>query len=189
VRTSLIGTVAFVVTAGLAAAVGRGPLRGLAAVVAVGLFVLGSLAYLAGYARAVQRSRTSVVDMAGLVFLARCAPSPVRRALLGATLVQVVAALVTASVRPFTTLAFGILAPVFGLGLQTLWAARHGEFPARPPSARRPGRARAPAAGSKQDDAKGAQPAPPGGAATGKGREGRAGRGRRPAAPPGRPPS
>jgi hypothetical protein len=135
-----------VVTAGLAAAVDGGPLRGLAAGMAVALFAVGSLAYLAGYAQAVQRSRTRVIAMAGLVFLSDCAPPDVRRQLLGATGVQVVTALVTASIRPFTPLAFGVLAPVFGLGLQCLWAARHGEFPARPvppkPSARAPSTSR-----------------------------------------------
>ena len=80
--------------------------------------------------------------MSGLVFLSDCAPAAVRRKLLGATGVQVVAALVTASIRPFTSLAFGVLAPVFGLGLQCLWAARHGDFPARPPERRRPGASR-----------------------------------------------
>jgi hypothetical protein len=36
-----------------------------------------------------------------------------------------------ASVRPFTTLAFGTLAPMLGIGINGLWAARHGRFPAR----------------------------------------------------------
>jgi len=39
--------------------------------------------------------------------------------------------LVTASVRPFTGLAFGILVPTYGLGLVGLWAVRLGEFPPR----------------------------------------------------------
>jgi hypothetical protein len=45
--------------------------------------------------------------------------------------VQVVVALVTAIARPFTGLAFGILVPVFGLGLAGLWGARRGSFPSR----------------------------------------------------------
>lgn len=141
-RASLAGTGVFAVTAALAAAVDGGPLRGLAAAVAVTMFALGSLAYLAGYAGAVQRSRTRVIGMAGLVFLSDCAPTAVRRQLLGATAAQVVVALVTASIRPFTPLAFGVLAPVFGLGLQCLWAARHGDFPARPTPPRRPASSR-----------------------------------------------
>ena len=41
---------------------------------------------------------------------------------------EVVVALATASARPFTSLAFGILAPVFALGLAGLWGARFGTF-------------------------------------------------------------
>jgi hypothetical protein len=42
--------------------------------------------------------------------------------------IQVVVAVTTASIRPFTTLAFGILVPMFGIGMNGLWAARHGRF-------------------------------------------------------------
>ena len=55
----------------------------------------------------------------------------VRRQLLGAFGVQVVVALATAAIRPFTGLAFGILVPTYGLGLVGLWGARRGAFPPR----------------------------------------------------------
>ncbi len=45
--------------------------------------------------------------------------------------VQIGVALVTASIRVFTSLAFGILVPVWGLGLLGLWCARYGEFEPR----------------------------------------------------------
>ena len=51
---------------------------------------------------------------------------------------QVVAAVATAAVRPFTSLAFGVLAPMCGLGLIALWAGRHGTFPRSEPTSRRP---------------------------------------------------
>ncbi len=87
---------------------------------------------MAGYGRAVARSRTDEISVAGLYFLAGgSAPSPVRRRLMGALLVQVVVAFATAAIRPFTSLAFGVLVPVYGLGLAGLWASRHGEFPPR----------------------------------------------------------
>jgi hypothetical protein len=35
-------------------------------------------------------------------------------------------------VRPYTEVAFGILAPMFGLGLMAMWGGRHGVFAARP---------------------------------------------------------
>ncbi|MGD9797425.1 MAG: hypothetical protein AB7V15_04850 [Acidimicrobiia bacterium] len=81
---------------------------------------------------AAARSRRDAVDLAGLFFLTRSAPREVRLRLLGPLAVQVVVGLGTASVRPFTPLAFGVLVPVYGLGLCGLWAARAGRFPPRP---------------------------------------------------------
>ena len=130
IRASLGGTALLVVTSALAVAF-DGPARSLNAVVAAVLFVVGCAAYLLGYARAVQRSRTEEVTMAGLAFLVDAAPKAVQRRLIGSTVVEVVVVVTAAAVRPFTALAFGILAPVFGLGLQCLWAARHGRFPRR----------------------------------------------------------
>ena len=46
---------------------------------------------------------------------------------------QVLAVVVAASIRPFTEVAFGILAPMFGLGMMALWGGRYGDFPERPP--------------------------------------------------------
>ena len=46
--------------------------------------------------------------------------------------IQVVVALLTASIRLYTPLAFGILVPMWGLGLAGLWGARYGTFPPRP---------------------------------------------------------
>jgi hypothetical protein len=40
-------------------------------------------------------------------------------------------AVATAAARPFSSLAFGILAPMFGLALLALWGAVHGRFPPR----------------------------------------------------------
>ena len=146
VRASLGGTAVLVVTSALAVAF-DGPVRSLNAIVAGVLFVLGCAAYLLGYARAVQRSRTEVVTMAGLAFLVDAAPKAVQRRLIGSTVVEVVVVVTAAAVRPFTPLAFGILAPVFGLGVQCLWAATHGRFPRRsaptPPGRARPAPGRA----------------------------------------------
>jgi hypothetical protein len=52
----------------------------------------------------------------------------VRRHLTAALAVQVAAALTVASLRPFTSAAFAILVPMYGLGLAGLWGARHGRF-------------------------------------------------------------
>ena len=53
-------------------------------------------------------------------------PGRCRCALLGALAVQVVVAVATAAVHPFTSQAFGVLVPMFGLGLAGLWGARYG---------------------------------------------------------------
>jgi hypothetical protein len=38
---------------------------------------------------------------------------------------------VAAGIRPYTAVAFGVLAPMFGLGLNGLFAATYGRFPDR----------------------------------------------------------
>jgi hypothetical protein len=131
VQLDLVGTVAFVVTAALEAIVldwARSP--GVA--VALVLFATGCVLFLAGYAQAVERSRTEEVSVTGLYLLAGdVAPRAVKQLLLGMLAVQVVVALATAIARPYTTVAFGILVPMFGLGVIGCWAARHGQFPPR----------------------------------------------------------
>jgi hypothetical protein len=97
--------------------------------VSLGLFAAGTVAFLWAYGIAVQRSREAEIGIGGLFFLAGpTAPREVRRSLNLALTLQVVVGVATASVRPFTTLAFGVLVPMFGLGLNGLWGARHGRF-------------------------------------------------------------
>jgi hypothetical protein len=97
------------------------------------LFATGCGAFLWAYALAIGRSRYETIAMGGLFFLGEgVAPPDVTRLLRGALGVQVVVAVTAAAVRPFTALAFSVLVPMLGLGLMTLWAARHGRFPAKP---------------------------------------------------------
>ena len=136
VRASLWGTALFTATAVLAAAVPGANLVALA--VALALFAGGAAVFVAALVRAAARSREEELALAGLFFL-EGAPAPVRRRLLGSLAVEVVVALVTAGLRPNTSLAFGVLAPLWGQGLAGLWGARHGRFPPRrPPAPRRP---------------------------------------------------
>jgi len=96
------------------------------------LFVAGVVAFLLAYARAIGRSREQAVDIVGVYFLGGgSTPAPVRRQLLGSFAVQVVVALVTSSIRLYTSVAFGILVPMLGLGLAGLWGATYGRFPER----------------------------------------------------------
>ena len=120
------GTVAFSVTA--IAATWFDELRWPAAVVALTLFGVGCIVFLWAFAVAVERSRTDAMGIGGLFFLAGSAPTSVQRHLLGSLTVEVVVGLTTASIRMFTSLAFGTLVPVFGLAMAGLWGARHGVF-------------------------------------------------------------
>jgi hypothetical protein len=137
--SSWIGTVLFAVVTIVATLI-LGPIRYVAVAVDLAMFAVGTVVFFWAYAVAVGRSREVDIGIGGLFFLAGSdtAPAPVRRHLLGSFGVQVVVAVTTASVRPFTTLAFGILVPLHGLAHTGLWAARHGRFgPRTPPTSHR----------------------------------------------------
>ena len=131
VKLAIGGTAALVATS-VAAAAAPATFGSVHAVLSVVLFVVGTGAMLWAYGLGVARSRTELVGISGLFLLAEgAAPRSVRRTLRGATAVQVVAVVAAASIRPYTEVAFGILAPMFGLGLMGLWAGRYGTFPPR----------------------------------------------------------
>ncbi len=97
------------------------------------LFAVGCAVFLWAYPSAVQRSRTDLIGIGGLYFLQGTAPQAVQFRLLGSLVVRGCAS--RSSRRrsgSYTALAFGFLAPVFGLGMCGLWAARHGTFEPRP---------------------------------------------------------
>ncbi|MCU1392985.1 MAG: hypothetical protein JWM34_1413 [Ilumatobacteraceae bacterium] len=138
VRTNLIGTALFTISAVLAAAVFTNGFRVVGVVVALVLFAIGIFGFIWSYITAVSRSRTDNIAVAQLYFLVSgSSPKRVQRLMLSAFFVQVVVALATAIARNRTdgragsTLAFGILVPMFGLGLNGLWCSKHGSFGAR----------------------------------------------------------
>jgi hypothetical protein len=131
VRASVYGTAVFTVLAVLAAATDAGPVIVVSVVVDLALFAAGCLAFVATLLRAADRSRREMLSLPGIWWLSGSVPAAIRRPLLVALGVEIVVALATASVRPFTGLAFGVLVPVYGLGLAGLWAARMGTFPPR----------------------------------------------------------
>ena len=139
IRTSLAGTALFTVLAVLAAAfpdVFAGPF----VVVSLLQFLAGTIVFVLAFLRAVDRSRTEAIGVGGLFFAAGTAPVRVQWALLTSLAVQVVVAVTVAAIRPYTPLAFGILAPMWALALTGLWVAVHGTFPARTPEPTRAGR-------------------------------------------------
>jgi hypothetical protein len=138
VRVNGIFTALFLVTAVLAAVYFEQPWKVIAVVVCLASFSVGVCAFLWGYWSAVQRSREDNISVAAMYFLIdKCAPKSVARQMNGLLTLQVIICLVTAGMRPSTdgksgsTLAFGILVPMLGLGLNGLWAAFHGQFAPR----------------------------------------------------------
>lgn len=127
IRWSWIGTIVFTVTA-TAAAIRPSSFDLVAVAVALVLFAVGIVTMLWAFAIAVNRSRVDAIGVGGLYFGAGSTPRTVRWHILGALAIQTVVGIATASARPFTSLAFGTLVPVFGIGIMGLWTARNGEF-------------------------------------------------------------
>lgn len=98
--------------------------------VSAALFVGGCVAFTAGFLRAVGRSRTEEIDLAGLFYLTGSAPPEVRRSLLGLWFAQIAVATVSVFI---TSPPFAVMAPVWGIGVLTLWSSRHGKFQTRRP--------------------------------------------------------
>lgn len=128
IRIDAAGTVTLILVTILASVVTSGTTGALNLVVSAALFLGGCAAFTAGFLRAVNRSRTEVIDLAGLFYLTGAAPREPRRAMLGLWFVQIATATISVTtVSP----PWGVMAPVWGIGLLTLWSARHGRFPAR----------------------------------------------------------
>jgi hypothetical protein len=126
----LVATVVLVVLL-VGAVIAPDPVGLVAAAWSLLLFVVGCGLFLWAFAIAVRRSRVDAIGIDGLFFLTGTAPSAVRRRFLVLLAVQSLASIGAAAARPFTTVAFGVLAPMFGLGIQGLWSARYGRFAPR----------------------------------------------------------
>jgi hypothetical protein len=136
VRATIGGTALFVVTSVFAAAVFTTAAQWVGASTAMGLFMVGVFAFLWGFWNAIQRSREEEVSVTQLFLLfGSGTPSAVRRTMLLMLAIQIVTAFTTAIWRldgpdgnPGSSLAVGLLVPMFGLGMNGLWAAYHAEF-------------------------------------------------------------
>ena len=122
----------------------------LIAVVSITLFAVGVGSSLWAYAAALDRSRVEEVGVANLYLLTGAtALGPVKRAMLISLGVQVLASFGAATVgvvgledSQLNALAFGVLVPMFGIGMNGAWAARYGSYgprvnPAAKPSNRK----------------------------------------------------
>jgi hypothetical protein len=124
-QLSWAGTAALVVTSVLAVLFPAA--RAVAAIIALLLFAGGVVAFGVAFFAAVRRTDDEI-GIGGLFFLQGTAPKPVQRQLMASLAIEVIVAFAAAGVRPFTTLAFGILVPMWGLALAGVWGARHGTF-------------------------------------------------------------
>jgi hypothetical protein len=139
VLADAIGTFAFAVTALTAAIVFSTPAQWVGAVTAMGLFAVGVFAFIWSFFNAVQRSREEEISVLQIYLLVgKPTPSRVRWIMLTLLFTQCVVAMVTALARPNgpdgspgSSLAVGILVPMFGIGLNGLWCAFHGVFELR----------------------------------------------------------
>ncbi len=139
VRIDAVGTALFVITAAASAIVFSSAAQWVGAITAIVLFAIGVVAFLWAFYNAVQRSRAEQISVTQLfLLLGDPTPARIRRTMSALLLVQVVTGFVTAFARPNTadgspgsSLALGILVPMFGLGMNGLWAAFHGDFALR----------------------------------------------------------
>jgi hypothetical protein len=100
------------------------------------LFAIGVATTLWAYTRALDRSRVEEVGVANLYLLTgETAPKRVKRMMSSALAVQIVAAIVGAWIGvvgldkgDLNALAFGVLVPMFGIGMNGIWASRHGSY-------------------------------------------------------------
>jgi hypothetical protein len=137
VRADVAGTAIFVV----AIAIGV-PLRDeraaqiLVGAVSMVLFAIGAVGCLWAYVSALERSRVDEIGVANLYLLTgRTAPPKVKRTMSALLAAQVVVALTAAIIgavgltgSQVNAMAFGILVPMFGLAMNSLWAVRHGAY-------------------------------------------------------------
>lgn len=139
VAANALGTALFVLTAAFAAIVFTTPAQWVGAVTAMSLFAVGVATFLWAFFNAAQRSRAEEIAVTQ-VYLLLGPPTPprVRWTMLGLLALQCATATITALARqdgpdgtPGSSLAVGVLVPMFGIGLNGLWAAFHGTFPPR----------------------------------------------------------
>jgi uncharacterized membrane protein len=139
VRLDIAGTALFAATAAYAAAVFDTRAQWTGSITALALFTIGVVGFLWAFWNALQRSRAEQIAVSQLfLLLGPGIPRRVRWVMNLMVVAQVVIALITALARPNgpdgnpgSSLAVGFLVPMFGLGMNGLWAAYHGSFAAR----------------------------------------------------------
>ena len=101
------------------------------AVLSIVMFGLGLLFLLLALLGGLRRSRLEEVTVSGLFLLHETAPRKIQRLFLWCLVLQLATSLTAAGLRPYTEIAFAVLAPTVLFGSAALWSARHGSFTAR----------------------------------------------------------
>ena len=137
-RVNLFLTALFLVATSVAAVVFTPATRAVGVAIDLVLFGIGVAAFIWGYFSAVQRSRVDEISVASLYLLtSQVANKQVQKTMNGCLIAQLVIGLAGAIARSSTdgkagsTLAFGVLVPLLGLGLNGLWASQFGSFTPR----------------------------------------------------------
>ena len=137
-RVNLFLTALFLVATSVAAVVFTPATRAVGVAIDLVLFGVGVAAFIWGYFSAVQRSRVDEISVASLYLLTgQVANKQVQKTMNGCLIAQLVVGLAGAIARSATdgkagsTLAFGVLVPLLGLGLNGLWASQFGTFTPR----------------------------------------------------------
>ena len=101
------------------------------AILSIVMFGLGLLFLLLALLEGLRRSRLEEVTVSGLFLLHETAPRKIQRLFLWCLVFQLATSLTAAGLRPYTEIAFAVLAPTVLFGSAALWSARHGSFTAR----------------------------------------------------------
>ena len=137
-RINIFLTFVFLVVTVVAAVAFTPTTRAIGVFVDLVLFSVGVAAFIWGYFSAVQRSRVDEISVASLYFLSgQVADKQIQKTMNSCLIAQLVIGLAGAIARSSTdgkagsTLAFGVLVPLLGLGLNGLWASQFGSFTPR----------------------------------------------------------
>ncbi len=142
-RINVVLTAGFLLATLVAAITFNPTTRALGVITCLALFSVGVASFIWGYFSAVQRSRTHEISVAALYFLTGSgATTGVKQIMIGCLIAQLLIGLGGAIARSSTngrsgsTLAFGVLVPLLGLGFNGLWASHWGTFTPREQSDR-----------------------------------------------------
>ena len=135
----LLRQISVIVTAGQLIAVtiaffGSDGVRNIVAIACSAVFVAGALLFAWALTIAAGRSRMEELTVGGAFFLAGSIEKPDRRWAYGYLTAQTLIGFAGAVADPYTTMAFGVLVPMFGLGVIAFLGSAHGAFRQRKPT-------------------------------------------------------